>query len=157
VATAFGTPFISGKDSLNSEYTGPDGQRHAIPPTLLISALGLHPDVTRAVTMDLKQAGSSLYLLGTPQQAPLERRLPEWAPRLYRTVHRLMGEGRILACHDASEGGLALASAEMARGGGLDLDLELTDPCSERPCRLLVETREELHLDVPCQLLGRVL
>jgi phosphoribosylformylglycinamidine synthase len=49
------TPFISGKDSLNNEYVGAEGKRHAIPPTLLISAIGIIEDVQRAVTMDLKE------------------------------------------------------------------------------------------------------
>jgi hypothetical protein len=56
-ALFYGTPFISGKDSLNNEYLGSDGQRHAIPPTLLISAIGIINDVNQAITMDLKEAG----------------------------------------------------------------------------------------------------
>ena len=51
-ALFYGTPFISGKDSLNNEYLGADGQRHAIPPTLLISAIGIIHDINSAVTMD---------------------------------------------------------------------------------------------------------
>lgn len=155
-ALLYGAPFVSGKDSLNNEYTGADGQRHAIPPTLLISALGIIPDVTRAVTMELKRPGSKVYLLGTPQGAPFERSLPSWAPRLYRTVFELMGRGEILACHDASEGGLRVALEEMARGGRLNFSGALTDPDSERPCRLLVETMLDLAVDVPCELLGEV-
>lgn len=155
-AVLYGTPFVSGKDSLNNEYVGSDGQRHAIPPTLLISALALIPDVTKAVTMELKRAGSRLYLLGTPQGAPFARELPEWAPRLYRMVHQLMREGALLACHDASEGGLAVALAEMAQGGRLSVNVTLTDPDSERPCRLIVETPHELALEVPCEFLGEV-
>ena len=63
VALAFGMPFISGKDSLNNEYRS--GDRHiVIPPTLLISALGLVPDVRHCVTMDLKEPGNLLYLVG---------------------------------------------------------------------------------------------
>ena len=61
VAIALGTPFISGKDSLNNEfsYTDADGERQtiAIPPSLLISAMGQVDDVAKCVTMDLKQAG----------------------------------------------------------------------------------------------------
>ena len=57
----YGTPFISGKDSLNNEfsYVDADGEQQtiAIPPTLLISALGQVDDVGRCVTMDLKAAG----------------------------------------------------------------------------------------------------
>jgi phosphoribosylformylglycinamidine synthase len=63
-ALAFGTPFISGKDSLNNEYRDSAGVRTPIPPTLLITALALVPDVRRAVTMDLKEPGNFVYLLG---------------------------------------------------------------------------------------------
>ncbi|MCG2788015.1 MAG: phosphoribosylformylglycinamidine synthase subunit PurS [Anaerolineae bacterium] len=63
-ALLFGTPFISGKDSLNNEYLGTDGLRHSIPPTLLISALGIIDDVNTAITMDLKAPGNALYLIG---------------------------------------------------------------------------------------------
>jgi phosphoribosylformylglycinamidine synthase len=69
IALALGTPFISGKDSLNNEftYTSPaDGTRRtiAIPPTLLISAMGQVEDVSRCVTMDLKEPGNYLYQVG---------------------------------------------------------------------------------------------
>src|SRR5262249_12020443 len=62
-ALAFGMPFISGKDSLNNEFhTG--GKNIVIPPTLLISALGYIADVRRCVTMDLKEPGNALFLIG---------------------------------------------------------------------------------------------
>ena len=63
-AIAYDAPFISGKDSLNNEYTDVDGTRHAIPGTLLISAVGIVPNVNKTVTSDLKQAGDLLYLVG---------------------------------------------------------------------------------------------
>src|SRR5205085_5163492 len=63
VALAFGTPFISGKDSLYNAYTS-EGRKISIPGTLLISALGRVPDVRQCVTMDLKAAGNDLYLIG---------------------------------------------------------------------------------------------
>ncbi|HEX7434200.1 MAG TPA: phosphoribosylformylglycinamidine synthase subunit PurS, partial [Anaerolineaceae bacterium] len=63
-ALRYKAPFISGKDSFNNEYMGADGQRHSIPPTLLISAIGIIPDVTHTVTLDLKQAGHLLYRVG---------------------------------------------------------------------------------------------
>src|SRR5207244_4678366 len=63
VALAYGMPLISGKDSLNNEYHS--GDRHVvIPPTLLISALGRVPDVRRCVSMDFKEPGNTLYLIG---------------------------------------------------------------------------------------------
>src|SRR4029077_10222733 len=67
-AIAFGTPFISGKDSLNNEYSFVDESQQrqsvAIPPSLLISALGQIPDIRRAVTMDAKEPGNILTLIG---------------------------------------------------------------------------------------------
>ncbi len=67
-AVAFGTPFVSGKDSLNNEYRDASGTRTPIPPTLLITALALVPDVRRAVTMDLKEPGNYVYLVGETRE-----------------------------------------------------------------------------------------
>src|SRR5437763_1224708 len=67
VAVALGTPFISGKDSLNNEFSyEAGGQRRTIqiPHTLLISALGQVADVSRCVTMDFKSPGNLIYQIG---------------------------------------------------------------------------------------------
>lgn len=128
-ALLFGTPFISGKDSLNNEYLGPDGQRHAIPPTLLISAIGIIEDVNKAVTMDLKAPGSELYLIGElPKPNFLVPDVPAHAPALYRALHNAILQGWVLSCHDLSEGGLAVAAAEMCIGGRLGLVLDESIP-----------------------------
>lgn len=164
-ALHYRTPFISGKDSLNNEYLGSDGQRHAIPPTLLISAIGIIEDVMQAVTMDLKEAGNIIYLLGETQpefggshialipnnQSPITNynapNLPSHAPGLYRVLHRAMRANLVRACHDLSEGGLATAAAEMCIGGrlGLALTVHTADPLtalfSESNGRLLAEVR----------------
>ena len=142
-AVAYGTPFISGKDSLNNEYRveGPSGaESRPIPPTLLISALSIVPDVARTVSMDLKAGGSHLYLVGATRPelggSHYFERLglsggsvpaPDLAvaPRILRAVHAAIRAGSVLACHDLSEGGLAVAAAEMALAGNLGLDLEL--------------------------------
>ncbi len=183
-ALLFGTPFISGKDSLNNEYLGADGQRHAIPPTLLISAIGLIPDIAKAVTMDLKQAGNLLFLVG--EFAPVfggshfallapdisHDPVPTLAtntPKVYRALHACTKQGLIRSCHDLSEGGLAVAAAEMCIGGrlGLDLDLGPRDPVrglfGETTGCLLVEvepdkaeTFEALFTGLPVVHLGTV-
>ncbi len=167
-ALHYATPFISGKDSLNNVYAGADGLRHAIPPTLLISALGIIPDVYQAVSMDLKQAGDHIYLLGslTPDlggshfnlidPAPVDAHrgpgsvpdLAPHAPRLYRALHRAIRADVVRACHDISEGGLVVAAAEMCIAGrlGLELSFEDTDVSalvSEPNGCLLVEVRPE--------------
>lgn len=140
-ALAYGAPFISGKDSLNNEYADPHGEKRAIPPTLLISSLGIVPDVERAVTMDLKDAGNLLYVVGETRAemgGSLNHRLhgvpggdvpapvPDAAETM-RALHAAMGAGLVRACHDASEGGLAVAAAEMALAGRLGLELSLAD------------------------------
>jgi phosphoribosylformylglycinamidine synthase subunit PurSL len=187
-AVHYGAPFISGKDSLNNEYLGPDGERHAIPPTLLISAIGLIEDVGRAVSMDFKEAGNGVYLLGDTQlefggshlalvagsaatalagsPAP---GLPIRAPELYRAVHSAMRAGVVRACHDLSEGGLAVTAAEMCLAGrlGAALTLDTADPLaalfSESNGRLLVEVRradqaafEALLAGLPARHVGLV-
>jgi phosphoribosylformylglycinamidine synthase II len=139
-AVAFGTPFISGKDSLNNEFVNLEGGKQSIPPTLLISSLGILPDVRQATTMDLKRPGNLLYILGQTQAglgASLYYRVhgatgndpPTPVPaaiEMMRSLHRAMSDGLIHACHDLSEGGLAVAAAEMAIAGRLGLDLDLT-------------------------------
>lgn len=163
-AIHYQTPFISGKDSLNNEYLGSDGQRHAIPGTLLISAIGIIPDVTTAVTMDLKKPGNVLYLLGETrtelvgshfqlcggQALGTVPSLPQNAPALYRSLHQAIQNKWVRACHDLSEGGLAVAIAEMCIGGRLGCNLTLDaniDPTvalfSESNGRLLVEVEPQ--------------
>ncbi|MEX0677186.1 MAG: phosphoribosylformylglycinamidine synthase subunit PurL [Pirellulales bacterium] len=144
LAAALGTPFISGKDSLNNEfrYVDPEGRSQSIgiPPSLLISALGQIDDVARAVTMDLKAAGNQLYLVGTTHEelggshfalvhSLRGGRVPEVDPktakRTFAAVHAAISAGLVRACHDLSEGGLAAAIAEMAFAGGLGAAIDL--------------------------------
>lgn len=123
-ALLFGAPFISGKDSLNNEYLGADGLRHSIPPTLLISAIGIIDDVSTAITMDLKAPGNALYLVGKlPASNHPVPEVPAHAPALYRALHKAIQQGLVKSCHDLSEGGLSVAAAEMCIGGRLGLDL----------------------------------
>ena len=138
-AAAYGMPYVSGKDSLNNEYTGADGRKHAIPGTLLISALGIVPDVRRTATSDLKAAGDLLYVvgatggeLGGSAYARLNGLAGGSAPQpvpaalaTFRALHGAIAAGLVRACHDLSEGGLAVALAEMALAGGLGADLDL--------------------------------
>ncbi len=63
-AMAYRTPFVSGKDSLNNQFTTRDGRTIEIPPTLLITGIGIVPDVRRCLTSDAKQAGNAILLVG---------------------------------------------------------------------------------------------
>jgi phosphoribosylformylglycinamidine synthase len=138
---AHGAPFVSGKDSLNNEYVGADGERRSVPPTLVIHAIAHVPDADRVVTPDLKQAGHALVLVGATAAEfggshvgvvlggladPLDGTVPAVDPRAparYALLHGLLRAGIVSACHDVSDGGLAVALAEMAIGGRLGVHI----------------------------------
>jgi phosphoribosylformylglycinamidine synthase len=177
-AVAFGTPFISGKDSLyNESPLGP------VTPTLLITALGLVPDIRSTVSMDVKGPGDSIYVvgetfaeLGGSEYHKLKGVLGKVVPRVrgarakkgFRAVTRAIDRGLVKACHDVSEGGLAVAAAEMAFAGGYGLELDLRKvPAqglgrddfvlfSESNSRFLVEVSAKARKEFEGLMKGRV-
>lgn len=167
---AFGLPCISGKDSMKNDYLG-GGERISIPPTVLFSVLGVIRNVTAAQSSDFKREGDYIYLLGATwremagSEAASELGLSGGrVPRVdaasalarYRGVHALMGQRALSACHDCSDGGVAVALAEMCIGGrlGADIDLDAVPVMeamsrfellySESASRLLVSVKPEL-------------
>lgn len=182
IAVAYSTPFVSGKDSLNNEfsYEDADGNRQtvAIPSTLLITALGQIDHVEQAVTMDLKAAGNKLYLIGktNPEELGgshfnLVNDIEVGAvPQVdttenlanYKALNTAIKAGLIRSCHDLSEGGLAVTAAEMAFAGGigvsLSADLTVTDLFSESNGRFVVEVAadraQEFESIVDCVQIG---
>jgi phosphoribosylformylglycinamidine synthase len=176
-ATAFRAPFISGKDSLyNESPLGP------VTPTLLITALGIIPDTRSAVSMDVKAPNDSIYIIGQTfkelggseyyrlkgflgKTVPKVRR--KQAKKTFGAVTRAIDSGLIRACHDLSEGGLAVAAAEMgfAGGYGMELDLEKLPSktvdrddyalFSESNSRFLVEVSGKAKDDFEALMKGR--
>jgi phosphoribosylformylglycinamidine synthase len=144
VAIILGTPFISGKDSLNNEfsYEAANGEKQtiSIPPSLLISAMGQMEDVSLAVTMDAKQAGNIVFQIGATKQELGGSHLSlvqgfnggdvptvdaVQAKATFAKVHQAIENRLIRACHDLSEGGLAVAATEMAMAGGLGMTINI--------------------------------
>src|SRR6266446_3675175 len=142
-ATSFGTPFISGKDSLNNEYRS-NGERLPVLPTLLISAVGVIDDAAQTVDMSLKHPGHLLYQIGITRNAlagshyaeitgspwPLSAtNVPyveiETARIIMRSLGMAIRNGLVQACHDLSEGGLAIAAAEMSLAGLLGMTIDI--------------------------------
>lgn len=139
IAKAYGVPFISGKDSLNNEYsTGKS--TISIPPTLLISCISVMDDITKAISMDLKRAGNAIYLVGLTKdelggsqyyktKGFIGNNVPEVDPvhgkKIMLSLSKAIGKGYVRSCHDCSEGGLAVTLAEMAFAGGLGLSAHL--------------------------------
>ncbi|HEX6035987.1 MAG TPA: AIR synthase-related protein, partial [Anaerolineales bacterium] len=165
-ALFYGTPFISGKDSLNNEYLGTDGLRHSIPPTLLISAIGVVQDVSQSITMDLKEAGNLIYLVGDfiATQKPVPD-VPKITRQVYQALHQAIRKGYIRSAHDLSEGGLVVAAAEMCIGGRLGMEINIAAAAAfiEVNGCLLVEVTPETasnferqFADLPLRKIGQV-
>ena len=172
-ALVYNTPFISGKDSLNNEFKYDDAQGQkqviTIPASLLISAIGQIDNVEKAVTMDLKEPGNRLILVGQTKSElggshfTLVQDLDggtvphvdfEQAPKTLAAVHSVLSAGLARSCHDLSEGGLAVALAEMAFAGGLGVEASIAGVCpdsrdavdalfSESQTRFLLEVAED--------------
>jgi len=167
-AIAYQAPFISGKDSLNNEFVCEDGSLIRIPPTLLVSAMSIVDDIDKCVTMDLKRAGNLLFVVGrtcnelggshyykenghTGANVPkLDLKL---APQIAARIASAIADGLVAGCHDCSEGGLAVALAEMAFAGGLGIEANLrglprSKDCSRTDAQLFSESNSRYIVEV---------
>jgi phosphoribosylformylglycinamidine synthase len=184
-AKAFNAPFISGKDSLyNESPLGP------VTPTLLITAVGVVPDIRSIVSMETKKPGDAIYVIGETfnelggseyykLNGNMGKNVPQvrgsQARKTFRAVTKAIDLGLIKACHDLSEGGLGVATAEMALAGGFGIELDLRKVprkavnrddfvlFSESNSRFLVEIPEKAKAEfevlmkgVVCAEIGRV-
>ena len=145
ICRAYRLPCISGKDSMKNDATL-DGEKISVPPTILFSLVGNHPDVRKAVSSDFKLPGDEIFLVGETHQelgaselafmlrddgdGGIGGAIPEIdAPRnlsMYRSLTAAMGEGLVASAHDCSDGGLATALAECCFGAdsGASVDVE---------------------------------
>jgi phosphoribosylformylglycinamidine synthase len=181
-AKAYRTPFISGKDSLNNQFTTEDGTTIRIPPTLLISGMGIVHDISKCITMDAKQPGSVVVLVGTAQptfrgshyemlfgggDGALPRVDLVVGPAAARAVANAISTGLVHAAHDVSDGGLLVAIAEMCFAGGLGFvahgSFTEHDWFSESPSRFLLEVfpddldaLKKTFGEVPFAIVGRL-
>ncbi|MCM8792287.1 MAG: phosphoribosylformylglycinamidine synthase subunit PurL, partial [Candidatus Omnitrophica bacterium] len=141
IAKKFGIPFISGKDSLNNEYRIKN-KTVSIPGTLLISAIAVMEDVSKAVSMYAKKAGDLIYIVGMTTDElgashyydlfgfignNVPRLNPRKAKLIFEALSKASSLGLIKAMHDCSEGGLAVACAEMAFAGNLGMEIFLSE------------------------------
>jgi phosphoribosylformylglycinamidine synthase len=170
-AKAYRTPFVSGKDSLNNQlrYTDPvtgEASLIEIPYTLLITGLGIVPELSRCVTMDAKKSGNMLVLVGAnPEEGSLagsryERLFgdakarfapvdPALGARAARAVAKLIRERLARAAHDVSDGGVLVAVTEMLLatvspdapplGAALDMPASHAAAFHEGPARYILE------------------
>jgi phosphoribosylformylglycinamidine synthase len=140
-ALAYGIPFISGKDSLHNQFTNTETREVIrIPNTLLISAMSVIDDVRKCVTMDLKNRTARVCLI-----TPRDTKLPTLAAT-HRALAAQIAAGRIAACHDVSDGGVAVAAAEMCIASGMGM-IVAHDSLTfhESPGRYLIELTDVDH------------
>lgn len=160
MARPLGVPFSSGNVSLYNETP-----TRPIPPTPTIMGVGIVSHYKHATTMDLKQAGNALYLLGATKDemggSALFDQLgikggivPQTdADLLKRSANAVVDAieaGLVRAAHDCSEGGLAVALAEMAFAGTLGADIDLAG-LGDLPTatKLFSESNTRFILEVP--------
>ena len=152
-AKKYRTPFISGKDSMFNDFKGFDAKgwevKISVPPTLLISSLGIVPDVRKCQTLDFKREGDLIYIIGVTkaelggseyfaylgERDKGERLVGNAVPRVdlamaksrYKRVHRAVNEEVFSAIHAIGIGGLGFGLAKMAMASelGAEVDLEM--------------------------------
>lgn len=150
LALAFGTPFISGKDSMYNDFNGFDEHgpvKISIPPTLLISAIGVAPKAERCVSLDLKTSGDGLYILGETHDElggsehyalqaratggeAIGNQVPQVNAnlnlRVYRVLETVLAKGLVNAALGVGHGGLVATLVRMSLGGlhGVEVTLE---------------------------------
>jgi phosphoribosylformylglycinamidine synthase II len=144
-AVAYGTPYISGKDSMFNDFKGFDEAGNpvkiSIPPTLLVSALSVIEDANKAVSMDFKREGDLLYLLGETKEelggseyfdmmgglgnvVPVVD--PIQAQGRYRAMHQAMQMDLFNSVIHLDRGGLGVALAKACIAGQLGAELHLS-------------------------------
>ncbi len=138
-AVAYGTPFISGKDSMFNDFRGytADGKQTHIAalPTLLVSAIGVMPDVEKAMTLDFKRVGDLIYVIGDTNE---ELGASEYTnagtvpvvdtkrnAKAYDAVSKAIQKGLVASAVGVGRGGLTVALARSAVAGQLGVQADL--------------------------------
>lgn len=146
LSVAYEAPLISGKDSMFNDFKGFDEKGNpikiSIPPTLLISSIGIVEDVNNAVTIDAKFSGDLVYVLGETfvelggseyfeSQGYKSAKVPVTDPKknlkIYQQYAKAVQEGLVSAAIGVSRGGLAVAIGKMAAAGKLGMNVSLKE------------------------------
>ena len=140
-ATKYNTPFISGKDSMKNDYKI-GKHKISVLPTILVSSIGIVPDISKSVTSDFKDEGDEIYILGYTENhmgeslfyrifggssASVPEVRPEEFINWYRAYFKAVNFGIIKSGHDISEGGLAVALTESSISGKIGSEVWLKD------------------------------
>jgi phosphoribosylformylglycinamidine synthase len=145
----YGTPFISGKDSMFNDFKGYDEKGNpvaiSIPPTLLISAIGVMPDIYKTVSPSFKKVGDSIYILGETydelgaseyykmlaQNGKNKSAIGNDVPKVdlekniktYKILEKVIFKELLSSTISLNSGGLAIALAKSSVGGELGCNI----------------------------------
>jgi phosphoribosylformylglycinamidine synthase len=148
-AKEYGVPFISGKDSLYNEFSV-HGKSTSIPGTLLISAISVMDDINKSVSMYAKEAGNLIYIVGKTRDelggshyydlyGAIGNQVPkvkyQESRKVFTALSRASEKGLVRSMHDCSDGGMAVALAEMVFSGGLGAEIFLSEVPYESTAR----------------------
>jgi phosphoribosylformylglycinamidine synthase len=151
IATAYGTPFVSGKDSMFNDFKGFDESgkpiKISIPPTLLTTAIGVVDEATKSVSIDAKNTGDLIYVIGSTydelggseyfamkgEEAKGKAFIGNSVPIVdaarnmdnYRALARCIDEELIASATSVHIGGLGVALSRMAMAGKLGIEASL--------------------------------
>ncbi len=150
-STEFGTPFVSGKDSMFNDFKGFDESGNplkiSVLPTLLVSTIGVMKDARKAISIDPKFEGDLVYILGRTseelggseyfamkgEQERGRKYIGNNVPHVnasanidtYRAFSKVVEEGLVASAISVHRGGLATALAKSAIAGQLGMDIDL--------------------------------
>lgn len=165
-ALAYSAPFISGKDSMFNDFKGYDASGNAVqisvPPTLLISSLGLIDDAAQAVSIDFKTPGDFIYLLGHTaaefggsEYAKLKGqagRVPQVNATanyaLYRKLAQAIKHGLVASSISLTKGGLAAALLKSAMAAKFGADVSLRGLAESNATALFSESQGRVLLSI---------
>ena len=169
MASSLGVPFVSGNVSLYNESAA---MNESIPPTPAILGIGICEDIRECVTVDLKEAGNILFLIGDTKKelggseyyklrgvkgGLVPRTDPKVLKRSMVALLDTMKAGLVASCHDLSEGGLAVAVCEMSMGGdsGVYIDIGAVNPELRGDYKLFSESNTRWVVEVQRAVAGR--
>lgn len=145
-AVAYGTPYISGKDSMFNDFNGYNAKGEkvqiSVPPTLLISSIGVIEDYRRCVSLDLKLPGDLIYILGTTADEmggseyysmlgfcgnSVPQVNAQSALKLYAAFEAAVQKDLLASAESIVLGGLGVSLARVAIAGKIGLDVDLSN------------------------------
>lgn len=140
----FGTPFISGKDSMFNDFKGYNEKGNpikiSIPPTLMISSIGVVDDISKTISIDTKFTDDLIYILGETYEEmggseyyAMHGEIGNTIPKvdasknkkMYQAFHKGVEKNLIASAISVNKGGLAVALAKMSMAGMLGINISL--------------------------------